>query len=527
MPKRTKKRKGSAPKEWLPRHRYKLALGSILILCLFLNLAFFYGPSWVNGSDNYLYTAQGYQFSQGHFKQSGCTIVDCVNYVVSAGVGFFFALIGYSTFAASLFGILCMCLTVVVIYLIGKELHSPLAGLLSGFFYSLFPLVLSQSSNVGDDVPLVLLLSLSVLFLVLALKSKRNQRPYFLLAGFVSAINILVVAEATIGIFMILTFLILVVLFRRSKRLTINGLGFYLLGVVIALFLVALVGIYQTGNPLFVINVYSSNFQGYVTSPAAYSYLRALFSYGPYKNLDTLAYGYFGFIFVLCAAYLAAARFKRGAVLYYWFVFSFLYLGFGSERYTAYSPVQYVVRFSLILVPAITLIIGIAFAKLIQRAGKTRRLALSVPLYALVLLALAVIAFSSISNVIYINYSQLQSSEPLIQFGQYFTALPPNAAISGPADIPWSTYLSQTRDFTALGYSGSQRNCSDLFNTLKPLPGTYLIGNVTDYRSCYLVVVYTPRQIPSLRNYTGFVPWGYNFYRFLIYRYEPPANAPT
>ena len=528
MKKRPESRDSSpTPREWIFGHRYKLLLLCVLVFGLFLNFALFYGPSWINGSDNYIYTAQAYSFAQGHFRQSGCAIIDCVNYIVSAGTGLSLALLGYSMFAASLFGILCFSLTVVVIYLIGRELHSPMAGLISGFLYTIFPLVLSQSSNVGDDIPMAFLLSLSVLFLILALYREKNKERYLLLAGFVSAINVLTISEAVIGVFFILTFIILVALLRRSKSLATRGLGFYVLGVLTAFAVVALIGMYQAGNPLFVMQVYTKNLSTLFTnqSPAFYSYLKTLFVASPAKNLDGLAFGYFGYLLLACAAYLIATRAKRISVLYYWFAFSFLYLGFGTQAIAKYSPVLYIPRFMLILVPAITLIIGIAFAKLIEQARKKRNSSRAILVYAPLSLIILVLTASSISNIAFINYSQLQGTEPLLQFGQYLNALPPNAAVAGPADIPWSAYINPNRKITVLGYSNGQKNCSGIIGTLKPLPGTFIIGNVTDFRSCQLDVVYTPRQIPWLGNYTAFEPWGPDFYTYTIYEYNPTQGT--
>ena len=160
MLKLTKKTKKDALTEWLCNHRYELILITVIAFGVYLNLAFFYGPSWINGSDNYLYTSFAYSLVNGH--SVACNIVDCVSYTVIAGTAIFFALFGYSIFVSSFFGIFCYVLTIIVIYLIGKRVYSKKAGLISGFLYSIFPLVLSQSSNVGDDIPMVLLISLSV-----------------------------------------------------------------------------------------------------------------------------------------------------------------------------------------------------------------------------------------------------------------------------------------------------------------------------------------------------------------------------
>lgn len=505
-------------KSLILENKYKIILLAILILGIYSNFAFFYGPSWINGSDNYLYTAKALIFSQGNFKNLNCQIVDCTNYIVIGGIGLFFAAFGYGLFTASLFGVLCFLLTIIVIYLIGKELHSPLAGLISAFFYSIFPLVLSQSSNVGDDISLVFFISLSVLFLIYALKPEKIKKRYFFLSGFFAAINILSVSEAAIGIFFTFTFLVILLLLKRDKK-TMMGTGAYIIGIILAISIIALIGIYETGSPTYVISVYTVNFNTiYTHNPLPlFSYINTFFAHMPLKNLDRLGYAYFGYAFVISALYLIVTKYKKAVIAGYWFAFSFLYLSFGSETFKTYSPVQYMARFSIIIVPATVLIIGIALAHLIQKERKHKKGLIIA--YFVVGIAILILTISSLENVIYIGYSQLYATEPLLQIGKYLNNLPANTMILGPVDIPWSAYLkNQSRSIQNVGYGTSQQNCSGITNTFKLTSGDYLVGNVTNYSNCSLEIAYVPSAPDGLKKYTAFVPWGPNFYYYKVYK---------
>ena len=393
------------------------------------------------------------------------------------------------------------------------------------FFFSIFPLVLSQSSNVGDDIPMVLLVSLSVLLLILALNRPNGQKKYFLLAGFVSAINFLTISEAIIAVFFIFTYIILLFMIKKDKRLAI-GLGIYVCGVILAFILIALIGVYETGNPMYIMNVYTTNLNTLFPNQttAFFNYLGNIFPTFTTKTLAELSFGYFGYLFVICAIYLIAIKYKKAIIIGYWCAFSFLYLSFGTQSISGYNPVLYAgPRFMLIFIPAITIIIGIAFAKIFDWA-KNKKVKIKSIIYMALCIFIAILFISSVANIMYINYSQLYATEPLLQLGNYINNMPANAVVYGPVDIPWSAYVNPKRSIISLGYSSSQINCSGVFSTFKMPKGAFLLGNVTNYNECSLKLIYTPLVYDQLKNYTAFVPWGPNFYGYFIYEYNPIQN---
>ncbi len=506
----------------------KVVLFLILTSGAFLSLAFFYGPSWINGSDNYIYTWEAHMFSQGNFQPLNLTLGDNVKLLLIGGITIFFSLFGYSLFTASLFGVLCFLLTIIVVYLMGKELHSETAGMFSAFLYSIFPLVLVESSNVGDDIPMAFLVALSILLVIKGLKSAKRRSTLLFAAGFVSLINVLIVPEALIGSFFIFGYLCADAIVKRGKQRIFPIFNFGS-GAALALLVIFMMGFLISGNPLHIIDAYSSNFNSYQgTSPAFSAYYSSLFSNdlftfagnpaGFLRNtgFNALAYGFFGIALALSMLYLLLNYRKAAIVPAAWFIFMLFYMGFGTMSITTYIPLILMIRYTVIFVPAIVLLIGIALADAIKTAGAKERLITCV----LVAASLVVLAVSSVVITGYLNYSQYKTSLPLIEIGGYINNLPSNTYINGPADVPWIVYVSQNNTHP-IGYIMSENTCKNVTALFNLKPGSYLIGNLTDPSSCNMTEVFQPSPQGWLSNYTTFDDIGLNFYIVNIYKYQP------
>jgi Dolichyl-phosphate-mannose-protein mannosyltransferase len=94
-------------------------------------------------------------------------------------------LLGYTTFALRLPGVIFISLGMLTTYLLGRRLYGSLAGLVGATFigYAPLPLLLSQGYSFGDitDTPLLLFAPLAVLALVTGYRSGRVR--WFALAG--------------------------------------------------------------------------------------------------------------------------------------------------------------------------------------------------------------------------------------------------------------------------------------------------------------------------------------------------------
>jgi hypothetical protein len=518
---------------------YAAGLLLILALSFYLSTAFFYGPSWINGSDNYIYTGEALSLSHGNFGALH-GIDDNVKYLIVGGIAFFYLLLGYSLFTAAMFGIICILLTIVVLYLIGKELHSSMAGLFAGFMYAIIPLVQIEGSAVGDDVPLAFFLCLSILLAIMALKmpAGKERNRYLLLSGFVSAINYLSVGEALIGTLFIFLLLIANFATDRKKR-SPKGIGFFLLGIAIAALVIMLIGLGVAGNPFYVEQGYQSVLGGYNNSIPFSSYVSYIFSNSlqnffngsffssansaPYTSLS---FGYFGVALIVAVLYLLIMKRKAALIPAAWFTVVFLYLSFGSQSMFSYVPILNMVRYAIAAAPAIALLVGMAFADMIS-STKHSAVHYRIAAYVLIAALVCILFTSSLAAIRAGDYSEYYGVLPLEQIGSFVDQLPANTLVFGPQDIPWVTYINQSRPGTnPYGYQYTETTCNSIlavFNNIKP--GSYLVGNVTNATSCGLIEVFSPSKQKWLNNYTVFGHWGVNFYLTNVYKYLPPVNS--
>lgn len=477
---------------------YSLALVLILLLGAFLSLYFFYGPSWINGSDNYVYASNAHQLAAtgNVYPVWG---EDSAKLLLIFGIAIFVKILGYSLLSLSLFGVSCFLGTIAVIYLIGKNLYNQRAGLIGAFLYSICPLVVTYSSNLGDGVPMVFFISLAALFAILALKKKKLSKSYYMLAGFTPAISYLIVPEGAIGAASVLFILGISIFYNPvgKKNVRKAEIGFMLgaAGAIIALVVVLLLGFIESGHWLLIISVINNGLTSWQTSPGVFAYLRWLFL-PSYQNV----FGYFGFAFAVSSVYLLILKDKRLVIPFLWFMFTFLYLGFGSQSITTYVPVLARVRFAILLCPAIVLIIAFGFARIIGYVEK-KTLAIRIGIYAIVSCTFLLFFISSFFTIRYIDYSQLNMVTPLIQTGQYVNSLGPNVTVFGPSNLPWISYTNYKANLITLGYIGLEGNCN-VTKTFMLKSGEYMIGELNgSYSSCGFVMVFRPHPIEWLESY--------------------------
>ncbi|MDE1855358.1 MAG: glycosyltransferase family 39 protein [Candidatus Micrarchaeota archaeon] len=529
-------------KQMLDQKTEYLGIFLILVLGAYLSLGFFYGPSWINGSDNFVYTSEAHALAYNpHTAYFGDE--DNVKFLIYAGIIPFYLLLGYGPLSSALFGVTCFLGNVLTVYILGKKLYSPTAGMVAAFLYATLPLVIAESSNVGDDVPATFFVSLAILFAVLAMENGKRRNLYYALAGFLSAISYLAVPEGAIGaLFVLLLFGVIAVMTRKKEA--ISGLFFGTLGSVCAFTVVILIGIVLQ-NPLAVIVAENANLNAYSTVPGFLSYLgwmlpvqfvqasllsgylpiptpqsfSLLLNYVNRYSLESLIFGYLGFVFFLSAIYLIASNERKSLVPLFWFSFVFAYLGLGSQSLTRYLPVLTVSRFLILLCPAIALVVGIALSKALEFSRKKRPVVRFAITFAIIYF-LVLTLLNSYFSVMYIQYSQYNAMVPLIETGNYINSLSPNATITGPVDIPWDVYTNYTHAMVQVGYARFETNCS-VVQLFQMQPGYYFVGmNNSTLLSCGLAPVFTPYPVSWLRNYTLFTYWGMNFSNFAIYRYQ-------
>lgn len=405
------------------------ALLCILAFAAFLSLEFFYGPSNVDQMDSFIYSAIAVYSAQPNFWPQGLGAFASTKLAEIFGMRFFYSLLGVSRLSESLLGISSFLLTIVVVFLIGKSLGGRRAALLSSLFYSFMPLAVVEASVSSDDVVMTLFVSLSVLFVVLAIKRRRNL--YYFLSGFTAWFGILSsIEEATI-----LALLVLLLIFwlweSGDRRKQATHTAWFALGVLAAALLIVLISFILSGDPA---RIYADTISWYNISwlarshapiPAFQNVIAALFSFG--ASGSSAGFGYFGYAMLPAVAYLLARRSKNAAIPALWFVVTFLFLSFGSSSLIGYHFIQYKIRYMLIFVPALVLILGLGTDKVIADMKMTRqklekhgrRITIGI-----VLLGASLLMANSVLLIQYNQYVNHADMYPIMNISQSLLALP-------------------------------------------------------------------------------------------------------
>jgi 4-amino-4-deoxy-L-arabinose transferase-like glycosyltransferase len=532
---------------------YSLALLFIMALAIFLSFSFFYGPSPINGCDNYLYTDFGYYLSIGNLWRVAEWGVLAQQYILDVGIAFFFKILGPSRFSASLFGELCFLLNIFVLYKMGSLLYNRKAGVFAAFFYSFIPVAVINSVYVGDNGPMALFATLCVYFLAKAIKNKGKQRRNnYLLSGFFGLINLLVTSEGII-ILIVPAIVLLAYLIKDRNLDSIKDAFYFALGVLAAFAIIAFIGFALFFKPLY---IFSLNFHIYSSSvspqPSFSRYVLYLFPFNLAQNFNNLilllhnegigpAYNYLrnwlfnastfdyqagqgqiigliGYATVLAVLYLFVRRNLSFWLPALWLVSTMLYLGYGTVSLTKYIPIGYNnVRFMLLFVPSLALIVGIAAADIVDfgkdRAKHARQPNLiKAARYLLIFLLVAttlVLFINSVLAIRFISLSEYSWIYNLIVIGKYVENLPSNATIY--SNYPIAEYARFSRTFYMLPL-----NCSQITK------GSYVVLNYNEtYASkCNLVPVFQPKVPNYLLKYNLFAnnSWGTFFNTTVYYR---------
>jgi 4-amino-4-deoxy-L-arabinose transferase-like glycosyltransferase len=542
------KKKGSS---WFAANAANIILLCIILLGLYLSLGFFYGPSWINGSDDYIYAQAGRAYASGNFTDQGVGTIH-IRYLLYSGIGAFVKLMGYGQLSLAMFGVFTFVLTILFVYLIGLRLSGKATGLIAAFLYSIFPLVAIQAPTVGDVVPMTFFLTLAVLLAVEGIeskKSKQRRNPLLAAAGFVSLIGFLVSPEALIGVFFILVMMVIYFAYHRDKPSACALLS-YMAGVSIGVGAIALIGLLHTGSAAYLFmgenlaslglktppfsvfmqfllpnNLISKTLaSGVIHAPSianAVALAREYVDLGP--TTEFKFFGLFGYAAVLCLAYLIISKERKAAVPALWFLVTLLYLGFGSQGLSRYSFIVPYARYEVIFAPAIVLIIGMALSKLISHAKRIH----GYSGFALVLfvdIVLVAFAVTSIMTIRNFGYSERYGTYPLIEIGAYLDGLPSSVHIIGPSDIPWIIYVNSMHTNTiSTGPLIMEETCAEIRNPFgDPIAnGTYFVGpSNANFSSCGFREVYSPSH-PAGFNSPYDLYWAVNFYNISVYEHVP------
>ncbi|MGC8676347.1 MAG: glycosyltransferase family 39 protein [Candidatus Micrarchaeia archaeon] len=503
-----------------------VVLAAILAYALIYSVVNAGGPSFYGDDTTYLGLANSvltHTFAESSYIFS-------IRLLQIYPIAFFYAVFGVSKLSSSAWDISAFVLTIAVIFFIGKELYGDLAGLISSFLYSVFPLVVRLSATVSDDVTMTFVASFAVLAIIMG--EKYDSRKWYFLGGALALASPLVTPEGAIIIVFLALFL--AVEFARKKIKIKSGL-FAICGFFVAVSLLLLINSVLTSppNPLVTLTV-SSHFYGAVgkanTIPSTNTnlnfYIQTMFPYGivqqvvsglrngnlasafvflnPLYFVPNSRVGFFMYAFVAALAYLLIKRERRAYVPIFWFFVCFLYLELGP-MHVSISPFSYLLsyrlgRFLVLIAPPVALTIGMAVARSVEKGKRAKRYAG----IAVSVIGLAVLVYSSVLINNFWHETLVSQTYDQIEIAKYISGLPSATKIyfSGFASlVPIYSHFDNLSRFFAYD---NIKNCSGIpVGSYVILPYFNLFGlNYTYDPSAYcpgwqLVYAPQPEYLPK------------------------------
>ncbi len=472
---------------------YTIALIALLVFSVFMEVYFFYGPSQINAADNFLYTkiARGVIDNGVSTLQYGGSVFKS-EYFLIFGISAFYSLMGKSVLSFAMFGIVTFAGTVLLVYLIGKELYGRKSAMMAALLYSFYPMAVIYGANVSDTGPMAFFAALSVFLMVLAYKRasqaprQRGRRapssvPLYILSGIIATIGLLVTAEGVVILVPIAGFLAAAAFYNRDFS-PLKGLGYVFLGVIAGLGIIMLTSAAITGSPLHALSAISGlytsisnthgNLMSYLSTMMPYSLSSPItpVNYNP----DNYLSGYFMYAAILAAAYLIIRKDKGSMLPVMWFLAALLYLSYGTMSLFKYNIIQFATRYAMLFGPAMALLIGRGVINFIGLPIHRRKRA-DYKFAAKLIISIALVALlfaQSVYLIWYLSASEYVSVQPLAQIGNYINSLPAGTSITKPYNVYLSAYVDNGYNITSVV----------VVNSSKVDNGTYVVaGNPTGF----------------------------------------------
>ena len=499
---------------------YILAL--IIVLGITVSALLFKGMSLYG--DDFEYVAFAPNILAGNFSEN--LNVFSIRLLDNYPMAFMIGLLGYNNIAAGMYDLVCYVLAIPVVFLLGKRFHSPEAGLISAFLFAIYPSSLKWNTTPSPMLPLVLLISLSVLLYFYG--RDRDSVILYSLSGFVGFAATSVNPLAFIYILMLSLAIIIETIMMKLKRLKFRAKPYYyFIGLLTCLTAFGIANIFLANgipyyNMLFTNRYYSNaggfdeifytntNLDFYIGGyfPYGFSsvvYNAALFNIG--KAFDGLKQIYLGifsvkriipndvglfpyFALIGGAALVYKKRMKAYPALL-WSVFILMYMEFGSMSPTHYFPIYKLMRFAMIAEVPILVVLGIAVAELARMNWKKRKVGI-----VLAVLLLAVLLLTSVP----IDYYYYILNRNSMYYNIAAASILKNISSSGSINVYAPTLDTSYIDY----YLGYSKNVS-MTNYGSGAYGTIYLPNCNQIANGSYVVI--PNTV-SIDEINSFNLWG-------------------
>ncbi|MEM3661924.1 MAG: glycosyltransferase family 39 protein [Candidatus Micrarchaeaceae archaeon] len=536
--------------------KYAILLALIIAAGIALSIKTVLGPgTFLDFWDDTLYIYFSHYIATYGFNNIAVASF-ATEYILVGVPAIIFKFFGVSLLTEGMFSMLCLTGTIISIFLIGKTLHNEFAGIISALTFILVPLVAAEGAASGDNMAVAFFATLAVLMLLLG--AKKKQAIYYLLSGFIGLLGVLAGSPLNLLVFMFLVPYLLFLLFKNRSRVQLRHTLVFIAGMLTAVAVILLCGYILQSEPFtyFITNYIDMQ---YLTSPTPnfLEYISILFPFKPIYNaspgllfwpfvgyfwnlFNPNVIGFFGYAMLASLAYLIIRKQYEVFLPFSWFGLILLYLSFGEDSFSG-AYMLFDVRFTIILIPAMAVIIGLAISKFVETAlpkKKPRRIRSQHVFYkAMLLIIILAYAFITANSFLLMNFIHEANYILTYQWAQVANALlslPQNASIyvvSGLSDNPGmsanqstgpegfpnvSSYISNSNFLHLMaieGYAGYSINAnfSEVFSNCSTLKGDYIIGvNAIFYENelplCSNMSVYfSPEPTISLANYEEYV----------------------
>ena len=407
-----------------------LLLAAILVNAAVYAFTHAEGPSGYADDPNYTYLASSiihgaYQLNPGYiFSMRPGQFLP---------IAFFYEILGVTNLSSTLWDITGYLGGMLVTFLIVRALYNNKGALISAYLLSVFPLLTKYAVNTEEDVPLMFISALALLFFIYAERS--NRKLWYFASGAMLPFAWFISSAGAVPIAFILL-LAAVELARRRIKPDMNSI-FFVYGIAIPMLIAFIYSASAIGHPFTFITTNSRFYSevggkvnGLPTIPTTNTnlnyYVQEMFQYHLASELlaggsigskvsnianefsiipQNYEYGVYFYMVIPAIAALLLLREKRSTLLLGAFGFMFLFLEFGPMHVgISLNPpaIHYLLiyrlhRFFMVLAPALAGVIGIALAKALE--VKNRYL-----LCADVVLVLLLLAFLYWNNSL-ISYS--------------------------------------------------------------------------------------------------------------------------
>ena len=349
-----------------PKNRldpYTGILLAIIAVNAFLKWRFFCG---LVQADDFSYGVYSYTMFKGIWPWNMDMDFRMLRMGLMFPVSMVFMILPPTEFSAVLFPMLASFGTLVMVYLIGKKLYGPNAGIFGALVIATFPADVIFGTMILPDILVPFYLSAAVwMFLNAGSGEGLKQKVWYALTGF---FVFLAFVTRENSYYFMLFFLPFAFNPKRWKQ------GLYLIGLGFALPITALYGMYYLKTGDFLFNVHLATHardpqiaSGYIP-PNSVNWLTQLKYMLPVmnpvrRNFLSPMYGMTFYAGIPCMIYTAAVAYRKNdykrLIIPWWFLIGYLFLEFGTISFSHYQLMKKLPRFLLMVTPAMAIGCGV------------------------------------------------------------------------------------------------------------------------------------------------------------------------